>query len=130
MEPSQWNHILNLLAVTIIVDGRIYKEEVDTFVDEALSLKEKASPNMLISKKMIFDWFVVHRDDIKKWLQESDPHKRVMQHIHALGKNPHRKTIMSAMYSIAVSDGNYHKTEVDTLSLAAKSWGMPNPKKA
>ena len=51
MEPSQWNHILTLLAVTVVVDGRVYKEEVDTFVNEALGLKEKASPKMLFSKK-------------------------------------------------------------------------------
>ena len=38
MDPSQWNHVLTLLAVTVVVDGRVYKEEVDTFVEQALSL--------------------------------------------------------------------------------------------
>lgn len=127
MEPSQWNHILTLLAVTVVVDGRVYKEEVDTFVNEALGLKEKASPKMLFSKKMVFDWFVVHRDEIMKWLKEPNPQKRILQHILALGENPHRAKIMSAMYAIALADENYHKSEIDTLAMAAKHWGVPNP---
>lgn len=129
MDPSQWNHVLTLLAVTVVVDGRVYKEEVDTFVDQALSLKEKASPDMLFSKKMVFDWFVVHRDEIIKWLNEPDPHTRILRHILALGENAYRAEIMSAMYAIAIADDNYHKTEVDTLSLASKHWGVPHPHK-
>ena len=41
MGPTQWNHILTLLAITVVVDGRVYKEEVDTFVARTLSLKEE-----------------------------------------------------------------------------------------
>ena len=72
MGPTQWNHILTLLAITVVVDGRVYKEEVDTFVARTLSLKEETSPSMLFSKKMVFDWFVVHRDEIVAWLKEQD----------------------------------------------------------
>jgi len=129
MDPSQWNHVLTLLAVTVVVDGRVYKEEVDTFVEQALNLKEKASPDMLFSKKMVFDWFVVHRDEIIKWLDEPDSQTRILRHILALGENAHRAEIMTAMYAIAIADDNYHKTEVDTLSLASKHWGVPHPHK-
>jgi len=129
MDPSQWSHILTLLAVTIVVDGKVYKEEVDCFVEQALSLKDKASPDMLFSKKMVFDWFVVHRDEIITWMNEDDPHKKILRHILALGENPHRDKIMDAMYAIAISDENYHKSEVDTLSMAAKHWNLPHPHK-
>ena len=127
MGPTQWNHILTLLAITVVVDGRVYKEEVDTFVTRTLSLKEDASPSMLFSKKMVFDWFVVHRDEIIAWLKEPEAHKRILKHILAIGENPHRAKIMNAMYAIAIADDNYHKTEVDTISLAAKHWNVPHP---
>ena len=111
----------------MVVDGRVYKEEVDTFVTRTLSLKEDASPSMLFSKKMVFDWFVVHRDEIIAWLKEPEAHKRILKHILAIGENPHRAKIMNAMYAIAIADDNYHKTEVDTISLAAKHWNVPHP---
>jgi len=129
MDPSQWNHILTLLAVTVVVDGKVYKEEVDTFVSQALGLKDETSPDMLFSKKMVFDWFVVHRDEIIKWLGEPDSQTRILRHVLALGENPHRSKVMAAMYAIAISDGNYHKSEVDTLSMASKHWNVPHPHK-
>ena len=127
MTPAEWTHILNLLTVTIIVDGKIYKEEVDTFVAQALKLKEQISPDMLFSKKMVFDWFVVHRDETAKWLKEPDATAQILRHIHGLRETPHRKKIIAAMYAIAVADENYHKTESDTLTLAAKHWQIPHP---
>lgn len=129
MGPSQWNHVLTLLAVTVIVDGKVYKEEVDSFVSESLKLKEQVSPDMLFSKKMVFDWFVVHRDEVAKWLKEPDSHTQILRHILALGDNLHRAKIMDAMYAIAMSDQKYHKTESDTLTMAAKHWRIAHPHK-
>ncbi len=129
MDTSQWTHILTLMTVTVVVDGRVYKEEVDTFVAESIKLKETITPNMIFSKKMAFDWFVVHRDEITKWFKEPEAQKKVLRHILALGENPNRKKILAAMYAIAISDDKYHKSESDTLSLAAKHWCIPHPHK-
>lgn len=129
MDPSHWTHILTLLAITVIVDGKIYKEEVDTFVAESVRLKESLSPDMIFSEKMVFDWFVVHRDEIAKWLKDPESHTQVLRHILALGENPDREGILDAMYAIAIADAAYHKTESDTLTLAAKHWNLPHPHK-
>lgn len=129
MDPSLWTHILTLLTTTVVIDGKVYKEEVDTFVVEALKLKEQISPDMLFSKKMVFDWFVVHRDETAKWLKEPDSKAQILRHILSLGESPHRAKIMAAMYAIAISDDKYHKAESDTLSLAAKHWRLPHPHK-
>jgi len=127
MDTSQWTHILTLLAVTVMVDQRVYKEEVDCFVEQALALKDDVSPDMLFSRKMVFDWFVVHRDEIKTWLGEPEPHTRILRHILALGENPHRAKFLDAMYAVAMADNDYHKSEVGTLALAAKHWHLPHP---
>jgi len=65
VDTRQWTHILTLLSVVVVVDNRVYKEEVDMFVEQARTLKEVITPDMLFSDKMAFDWFVVHRDEIK-----------------------------------------------------------------
>lgn len=129
MDPSQWTHILTLLAITVIIDKKIYKEEVDTFVAESVALKEELSPDMIFSKKMVFDWFVVHRDEIAKWLEDPESHTQILKHILALGENPNRGKILSSMYAIAISDQKYHRAESDTISMAAKHWNVPHPHK-
>ena len=71
MDTQQWTHILTLLSVAVIIDSRVYKEEVDMFVLQSLKLKDVISPDMIFSKKMAFDWFMVHRDEIKAWAAPS-----------------------------------------------------------
>lgn len=127
MDIKQWTHILTLLSVAVIVDDRVYKEEVDMFVEQALSLKDVITPKMIFSKKMAFDWFVVHRDEIKAWVGEMDSHTVILRHILALGDSPFRKEILDAIYSIATVDGEYHASEADMISMACKHWHLPLP---
>ena len=127
MDTQQWTHILTLLSVAVVVDNRVYKEEVDMFVEKALTLKDVITPNMIFSKKMAFDWFVVHRDEIKAWMSDIDPHTIILRHILALGESPYCKEILDAIYSIATVDGEYHASEVDMIGMACKHWHLPAP---
>lgn len=130
MDTQQWRHILTLLSVAVVVDNRIYKEEVDMFVERALDLKDIITPDMLFSKKMAFDWFVVHREEIKAWMGDIDPHTIILRHILALGESPFCKEILEAIYAIATVDGEYHASEVDMIGMACKHWHLPVPSKA
>lgn len=127
VDTQQWKHILTLLSVAVVVDNRVYKEEVDMFVERALSLKDIITPDMLFSKKMAFDWFVVHRDEVKAWLSDVDPHTIILRHILALGESPFRKNILDAIYAIAKVDGEYHVSEIDMIGMACKHWHLPRP---
>ena len=127
MDTRQWTHILTLLSVAVIVDNRVYKEEVDMFVEQARSLKEVITPDMLFSDKMAFDWFVVHRDEIKAWMSDTDPHTVILRHILALGDSPFLKEILGAIYTIATVDGEYHPSEADVIGMACKHWNLSVP---
>jgi len=127
MGPKQWTHILTLLTVAVIVDKRVYKEEVDMFVERVLTLKDIISPDMIFSKKMAFDWFVVHRDAVKVWMNEPDPHTVILRHILGLRDLESRANVLKAIYAIATVDGEYHMSEIDIVSLAAKHWHIPRP---
>ena len=111
----------------MIVDNRVYKEEVDMFVEQARSLKEVITPDMLFSDKMAFDWFVVHRDEIKAWMNDTDPHTVILRHILALGESPFCKDILNAIYAIATVDGEYHPSEADVIGMACKHWNLSVP---
>jgi len=130
VDTRQWTHILTLLSVAVMVDNRVYKEEVDMFVERAMALKEIITPNMIFSKKMAFDWFVVHRDEVKDWMADIDPHTIILRHILALGESPFCKEILEAIYAIATVDGEYHPSEVDVIGMACKHWHLPLPGEA
>jgi len=51
VDTRQWTHILTLLSVAVVVDNRVYKEEVDMFVEQARSLKEVITPDTVSSKQ-------------------------------------------------------------------------------
>ena len=128
MDTQQWKHILTLLSVAVVIDNRVYKEEVDMFVAQALELKDVISPDMIFSKKMAFDWFVVHRDETKAWVVDVDAHTIILRHILSLAESPFCKEILAAIYAIANVDGEYHPSEVGVISMACKHWNLPIPK--
>ena len=127
MHIRLWTHILTLLTVAVVVDKRVYKEEVDMFVERALTLKDSISPDILFTKKMAFDWFVVHREEVKAWMDEPDPHTVILRHILALIELEGRAEVLDAIYAIAKVDGEYHAAEVDVIGMAAKHWRVPRP---
>ena len=129
MDTQQWRHILTLLSVAVVVDSRVYKEEVDMFVEQATKLKDIISPDMIFSRKMAFDWFVVHRDEIKAWVKDLESSQTTLkQHILALGESVFCREILNALFSIAKVDGEYHASEIDVITMACKHWNLPAPK--
>jgi hypothetical protein len=129
VDTQQWKHILTLLSVAVVVDSRVYKEEVDMFVEQASRLKDVISPDMIFSKKMAFDWFVVHRDEIKAWIEDVESSQTTLtHHILALGDSSFCKEILEALFSIAKVDGEYHASEIDVIAVACKHWNLPSPK--
>ena len=129
MDIRQWTHILTLLSVAVIIDNRVYKEEVDMFVKQAVELKNVITPDMIFSKKMAFDWFVVHRDEIRAWATDVDANTAILRHILAVGESPFRKNILESIFAIANVDGEYHPSEADVISMACKHWNLPTPNK-
>ena len=128
METARWTDVLNLLTMAVVIDKRVYKEEVDVFRKKALELREALSPNMIFSDKMAFDWFMVHRDEVMGWLDAPDSRDRILNHIHKLKDEPGRQKILESMYSISMADKEFHSSEMDIISLAAKHWKLPVPK--
>ena len=127
MDPTQWRHILTLFSVVIIADKRVYKEEVDTFVERSLALKDAISPKMIFSKKMATDWFFLHRDEISSWVHGVEPETNMRRHTLALGESKFCQEILDALYAVAIVDGEYHVAESDVIAMACQHWGLPLP---
>ena len=122
MDETQWLDVMTLLAVMVVVDGKVFKEEVDTFIEEAIKLSELVGLEASFSKKLAFDWYVTRRTDIKKICAISEPSAQVIALIKALKESPHRFAVLASMNKIALADQNFHPAEFNTLSLAGKEW--------
>lgn len=127
MQKSEWTHTMFLLAAMVIVDGKIFKEEVDAFVSEAVTLNSLVKSDNSFTAKTAFDWFVLNRDDIRAWRKSPDFEKTLFKHLKALKKLQHRKQVLSSMCIIAVADDILHSTENKILSMTAQEWELVLP---
>ena len=116
-----------LLTIAVVIDRRVYKEEVDAFRREALTLCEILTPDMIFSDKMAFDWFLVHRDRVMKWLIEPQSNLKIIGHLKKLSSKPARGRILQALYAISMADDECHPSEAESIALAAKHWKLLNP---
>jgi len=121
---SNWTHILTLLTFSILIDNRVYKEEVDCFAIEALKIRDLIDPDMLFSKKMAFDWFLAHREEKMAQLKSDKFELRILESIIALSAMKGREHVLAAMNEIVQSDGEFHNKEENLIDLAKANWGL------
>lgn len=129
MLPDKWNTILNLLSCVILIDKRVYQEEVQVFVKTSVTLAQKISPDMFITESMALDWFKANRDTIKTMLNSPHADRKVEQLIYSLSRSVERQDILNVMWLIAHADGDYHNTENRILKQAARTWNIKVPPK-
>ena len=121
---SYWTHILTLLSFSVLIDKRVYKEEVDCFTQEALNVRDLIDPDMLFSKKMAFDWFMAHREEKLAQLNSDKFELHILEPIMALSAMKERAHVLAAMDEIIQSDGEVHEQEVKLIDLARANWGL------
>jgi len=121
---THWTHILTLLSFAVLIDRRVYKEEVDCFTEQAVQLQKILTPDMLFSKKMAFDWFMAHREEKMSQLQSDKYELHILESVIALTDFKGHNHILAAMSEISQSDGEYHDKELNLISLAKANWGI------
>jgi len=124
MNIDRWNDIFTLLAMVIIADKRVYKEEVDTFVASAMKIKAAVDDETLITPDLVFEWFRGHRAAILNDANTKQLHVKALSIIIAMKSFAHRKTVLRAMVAVSVADNEMHPTEESLLTIAAKHWGL------
>jgi len=124
MRDSHWNHLLKLLGLIVMMDGKIYQEEVLAFSRAAKKLQETLSPELFLTDTMIKDWFVNHRAEIKAIVDSLDYDRKLLEIIGPIRTLPEKKLVLKAMVNIAKSDGSYHTKEKMIIKKAAKYWNV------
>ncbi len=123
MRDKNWNKILKILCLTILADGKVYKEEVDTFLVVAKRMNTLLSTEMILTEKMLLDWFSVHRDDLAYALEKNVRGPYLTDQFCTLDDPKITGPLLQCMVSISRSDDNFHNLEVTMVERAAQIWG-------
>ena len=123
MRDSVWTDILNILCLTILVDGKVYKEEVDAFLRVSRQMNNKISEGMMLTDKMLVDWFSVHKDQLAADLNANARGKFLTDHFCRVDDPKITGPLLECMLAISRSDQDFHNLEVSMVERAAKIWG-------
>ena len=126
LHPSYWNNLLRLLALMVLIDKKVYQEEVAAFTKAALQLRDSVSPGMMMTRKMTVDWFINHRERVEAVVDTLSYDDELLDIIKPLRGLPQKTEVMKAMIEIALSDGFYHDKEKMIVKKAILYWNI-NP---
>lgn len=124
MTSEQWMHVFTLLAIIVVADERVYKEEVDCFVAQVDILKADINGETLVTPKLAFDWFVAQKNEIQAKLKSDEAEFFVIRTIQQLLDFPDHAALLRCMQSVSMSDEDFHIQEKTIIELAAGHWGI------
>lgn len=122
MDSEKWTNVFTILSIIVIADGRVYKEEVDSFIAQVEALKAELGSDTLVTKRLAFDWFVAHRDMIAEELAGDRAHFYVVRALQKLQDFPDHAALLRAMESVSLSDEVFQVEEQSILELAHEIW--------
>lgn len=126
MNSPLWDKIFRLLAIVIVVDRKVFVEEIEAFIASVTALN-KTIGDPSLRQNMIFDWYLQHRDSLMERVEANDVEVEIYALIPALNALPEKNRIIEAMRAISAADGHYHEREIAVVNLAARFWGEACP---
>jgi len=122
MKKEYLENVLTLLTVVILIDDKVYPEEVDTFSKAAQRISEQIDPNILFTNSMAADWFKANRANVNLKLKQDGAMTVVNGIIRNLREFAGHKDVFFNMIRIAHSDDEYHKAEHEVIKTASEIW--------
>lgn len=125
MKKEFLENILTLLTVVILIDEKVYPEEVKAFSKAVQKISEQIDPNILFTSSMAADWFKANRDSVLLKLKSEGADTLIRTLIMKIKSSPQSKDVFFNMIRIAHSDSEYHIKEHNLLQIAADVWNIP-----
>ena len=123
--PSHWKHVLKLLGLIIVADGRVLKEEVDTYLDVVNELRCVIDPSIVLTRRMARDWFYLNKNDLETIINNLEYDTELLAALKEIKSLPHKLDVITGMVKIAVSDGVYDKVERGLIKKTILYWNIP-----
>lgn len=125
MNKEYLEDTLTLLASVILIDKKVYPEEVETFASAVNRLSHLIDPNILFTDSMAKDWFMANRTSIDLRLKHDDGRAMIKGLLHKLSSFKDSKEVFFNMIRIAHADKEYHSSEHELIKEASTVWKIP-----
>lgn len=122
--PSSWKYVLKLLGLIVVADGRIIKEKVDAFQDMMMELAVVIDPKIVMTRRMAFDWFVYHKDELKDVIDSLEYDSQLIAIFKEIRNMPHKLDVVNAMLQIALADDAYSPKEKMFIKKTILYWNV------
>jgi uncharacterized tellurite resistance protein B-like protein len=122
--PSSWKHVLKLLGLIIVADGKVRKEEVDTYLDVVMELRCVIDPTVSLTRHMARDWFILNKEGLVDIIDSLAYDTALINILKEVRSMPHKLDVITAMVKIAISDGDYANVEKGLIKKTILYWNI------
>lgn len=119
-ENSVNQSILELLAMTIFADKKIYADEIQAFTHSVIKLQNEGMLSTNMTEVKIILWYETHKDALMEYLTTSKFEIWLSGKIFDLDRVPDKFKVLEAIEYISFSDGEEHISEKALRMLASK----------
>jgi len=118
--------ILLPLAITIFIDQKVKRPEMQSFMVQAQGLFDLFNLPPLTDTD-ILAWFKAHEEELETKLNSRRKNTLVLRALSRFKDDRDVEAIYDAMVSISVSDNEYVVAESELIKSAASIWGFSRP---
>ena len=122
--PSSWKHVLKLLGLIVVADGTVIKEKVDVFQDMMMELAAVIDPKIVMTRRMVFDWFLYHKDELKAVIDSLEYDSQLIAIFKEVRNMPFKLDVVNAMLQVALADGSYSAKEKMFIKKTILYWNV------
>lgn len=123
---TNWNNVLRILAITVIIDGRVREAELAAFIEHAKGMASLCDQED-ISSTWLQNWYDKNKLTIIDQMQGRGKNTTILKAFATVKEPAIREALFDSIIHIAVSDKEYHEAENDLVRSAAAIWGFVRP---
>ncbi len=123
VKRSDWDNILKLLVLTMLSDGRVYEREVDTFVNNSMTLRSQMGVPGMQTRRMSMDWYIEHRNELKDIQTGETFEDDLLKLIDSLGFLPDKKPLLRCLKNLARPELGRTGCTEGIIATSRKRWG-------
>lgn len=125
ISPEAFDDVLNVLAISVIIDEKIREKELAEFTRQAIGLSEVFG--VPLDAAASNDWFEKNKPVILENMSGRGRNTVILKALTRIKDEMMRENVYDAMIAISVSDKEYHREESDLIRSAATIWGYTRP---
>lgn len=127
MTEENWQDILRLLAISVLIDDVIKDRELIEFCHEAQKLNRQFRSDTILCREHLLAEFNRIKPDIIAALKSPNSKSYITQCIAALTDEAQCGEVSKSIYSISICDYEVHDEECAFLQTALADWGIDAP---